>query len=53
MARTQNLRNKKSPISQTALELAAKGHKFKHERRFSVGMMSIQEYDQRPEFIFG
>jgi len=53
MARTQNVNSKKSPVSQTALELAAKGHKVKHERRYSFGMMSIQEDDQRPEFLFG
>ena len=53
MARTQNVNSKKSPIRQTTLELAAKGHKLKHERRYSFGMMSIQEDDQRPEFIFG
>ena len=39
--------------NQTALELAAKGHKVKHERRYSFGMMSIQEGDQSPEFLFG
>ena len=52
MAITQNVSNKKNPVSQNALELAAKGHKAKHERRYSFGMMSIQEDDQRPEFIF-
>ena len=53
MAITQNVNSKKSPVSQTALELATKGHKVKHERRYSFGMMSIQEDDQRPEFLFG
>ena len=53
MDRTQNVSNKKYPISQIALELAAKGHKVKHERRYSFGMMSIQEDDQRLEFLFG
>ena len=53
MAITQNVNSKKSLVSQTALELAAKGHKVKHERRYSFGMMSIQEDDQRPEFLFG
>ena len=41
MAKTQNVNSKKRPISQTALELVAKGHKVKHERRYSFGMMSI------------
>ena len=31
MARTQNVNSKNSLISQTALELAAKGHKVKHK----------------------
>ena len=53
MARTQNVNSKKSHVSQTALELATKGHKVKHERRYSFGMMSIQEDDQRLEFLFG
>ena len=53
MSRTQNVNSKKSPVSQTTLELAAKGHKVKHERGYSFGMMSIQEDDQRPEFLFG
>ena len=47
MARTQNINSKKRPVSQTALELAAKGHKVKHERRYAFGMMSIQEDDRR------
>ena len=51
MARTQNVNSKKSPVSQTALELVAKGHKVKHERRYSFGMMSIQEDDQRLELL--
>ena len=45
MARTQNVNSKKSHVSQTGLELAAKGHKVKHERIYSFGMMSIQEDD--------
>ena len=53
MARTQNVSNKNNHVSQTALKLAAKGHKAKHERRYSFGMMSIQEDDQRLEFLFG
>ena len=53
MARTQNVNSKKSHVSQTTLELAAKGHKVKHERRYFFGMMSIQEDDQRLEFLFG
>ena len=53
IAKTQNVNNKKNLVSQTALDLAAKGHKAKHERRYSFGMMSIQEDDQRPEFLFG
>ena len=53
MARTQNVNSKKSPVSQTALELAIKGQKVKHERRYFFGMMSIQEDDQRPKFLFG
>ena len=53
MVRTQNVNSKKSPVSQTALELTAKGHKVKLERRYSFGMMSIQEDDQRPQFLFG
>ena len=53
MARTHNVNNKKNPVSQTTFEIAAKGHKDKHERIYSLGMMSIQEYDQRPEFLFG
>ena len=52
MAITQNVNSKKSPVSLTALELAAKGHKVKHERRYSFGIMSIQEDDQRLEFLF-
>ena len=47
MARTQNVSNKNNHVSQTALELATKGHKAKHERRYSFGMMIIQEDDQR------
>ena len=53
MARTENVNNKKNPVSQTALELPGKGHKAKHERRHSFGMMSIQEDDQIPKFCFG
>ena len=45
MARTQNVNSKKNTVSQIDLELAAKGHKVKHERRYSCGMMSIQEDD--------
>ena len=32
MSRTQNVNSKKISVSQIALELAAKGHKVKHER---------------------
>ena len=53
MAITQNVNSKKNHVSQSALEPAAKGHKVKHERRYSFGMISIQEDDQRPEFLFG
>ena len=53
MARAQNVNSKKSSVSQTALELVAKGHKAKHERRYSFGMMSIQEDEQRSKFLFG
>ena len=53
MVRTQNVNSKKSPVSQTALELVAKDHKVKHERRYSFGMMSIQEDNKKPEFLFG
>ena len=53
MGRTQNVSNKNNRVIQTALDLIAKGHKAKHERRYSFGMMSIQEDDQRPEFLFG
>ena len=53
MPRTQNVNSKKILVSQTALELAAKGHKVKHERRYSCGMMSIKEDDERKKFLFG
>ena len=46
MAITQNVSNKKSHVSQIALELAAKGHQIKHERRYSFEMMSIQEKEE-------
>ena len=52
-ARTQDINSKKIHVSQIALELAAKGHKVKHERRYYFRMMSIQEDEQRPEFLFG
>ena len=48
MVRTQNVSNKNNHVSQTALELADKCHKAKHERRYSFEIMSIQEDDQRP-----
>ena len=53
-ASTNNINNKRSPGSQTALEVTTKGHQIKHERRYSFEMMSIQEKeeDQRPEFLF-
>ena len=35
--------NKKSPVIQTSLDIAAKGHQIKHERIYSFGMMSIEE----------
>ena len=45
MARTQNVSKKINSVSQIALELAAKGHKSKHEIRYSFVMMGIQEHD--------
>ena len=53
LLKTQNLGKKASPVSQSTLELAAKGHKERHARRYSFGMVSIQEEDTRPEFNFG
>ena len=43
MAKTQNVNCKKSHVSQTTLELATKGHKVKHERRYSLN----DEYPRR------
>ena len=52
-ARTQNVSDKQNPVIQTVLDLVAKGHKSKHQRIYSFGMMTIQEDEQRLEFRFG
>ena len=52
-ARTKNVSNKKNHVIQTALELATKGHKSRHERRYSFGMMSFQEDEKIPKFFVG
>ena len=53
MVKSQTLSSEKSPVSQEALELASKGHKKKHKRKYSFGMMSIHEGDEDLTSISG
>ena len=46
MAQAHNINNKRGPVIQTALALAAKGHQIKHQRIYLFRMMSIQEKEE-------
>ena len=46
MQLSYNINNKRSHVSQIALELATKGHQIKHGRIYSFEMMSIQEKEE-------